>query len=189
MGKPFEVLWEAMEARRRQFEAGEVPPAYRLENRCQEGRRDRGCPDVEALCGWVDGELRRNSLRRWLTVWQHVRLHGCRACQGQIAMIAAVVHPAGEVQPPDQRRLGWPGHALKPTRPSLFPPQAPLAWVSGTLVVAVGLSFWLLSQYSVRDMAGYQLEFPPTRGESERPQPSSEHTTDAQAVRTIIWGD
>lgn len=75
-GKPFEVLWEAMEARRRQIEAGEVPLAYRLEHRCQEERRDRGCPDVEALCGWVDGELRRNSLRRWLTVWQHVRLHG-----------------------------------------------------------------------------------------------------------------
>ena len=109
-------------------------------------------------------------------------------------MIAAVAHPAGEVQPPDQRRLGWPGHTLKPTLSSLFPAQAPLAWVSGTLVVAVGLSFWLLSQHGVRDMADYQLEFPPMRGESERPQSSSEHvtddhTTDDQAVRTIIWGD
>ncbi|MGH8071067.1 MAG: hypothetical protein ACRERE_38710 [Candidatus Entotheonellia bacterium] len=189
MRKPFEVLWEAMEARRRQLEVGEVPPAYRLDHLRQEGRRDRGCPDVEALCGWVDGELRRNSLRRWLTVWRHVRLHGCRACQGEIAMIAAVAYPSGEVQPPDQRWSPWPWHALKRTLSSLFPSQVPLAWVSGALVVVVGLSLWLLSQHAMRNMDGYRVEFPSTKGESERPQPSSEHTTDGQAVRTIIWGD
>jgi hypothetical protein len=189
MGKPFEVLWEAMEARRRQLEAGEVPPAYRLEHRRQEERRTRGCPDVEALCGWTDGELRRNSLRRWLTVWWHVRLHGCRACHGEITMIAAVAHPAGEAQPPDQRRATWHGHALKHTLSSLFPSQAPLAWVSGALAVAVGLSFWLLSQHGVTDMARYRSESPPIERGREPPQPSSERATDGQAVRTIIWGD
>jgi hypothetical protein len=189
MGKPFEVLWETMESRRRQVEAGEVPPAYRLEHLRQEGRRDRGCPDVEALCGWVDGELRRNSVRRWLAVWRHVRLHGCRACQGEIAMIAAVARPAGEVRPPDQRRPTWPEHALKRTLSSLFPSQAPLAWVSGALAVAVGLSFWLLSQHGVRDMAGYRWESPPIETGLERPQPSSERATNGHAVRTVIWGD
>lgn len=189
MRKPFEALWEAMEARRRQLEAREVPPAYRLDHLRQEGRRDRGCPDVEALCGWVDGKLRRNSLRRWLTVWRHVRLEGCRACQGEIAMIAAVAHPAGEVQPPDQRWSPWPGHALKRTLSSLFPLQVPLAWVGGALVVMVGLSLWLLSQHGMKDMAGYRLEFPPTETARERPQPSSERAIDDQAVRTIIWGD
>jgi hypothetical protein len=161
MRKPFEVLLEAMESRRRQLEAGEVPPVYRLEHRRQGERRARGCPDVEALCGWVDGELRRNSLRRWLIVWRHVRLHDCLACQGEIAMIAAVAHPAGEVQPPDQRRAAWSGHALQRTLSSCFPSQVPLAWMSGALVVAVGLSFWLLSQHGVTDMARYRFESPP----------------------------
>ena len=104
-------------------------------------------------------------------------------------MIAAVAHPTGEVQPPDQRRAAWPGHALKRTLSSLFPSQVPLAWVSGALVVAVGLSFWLLSQHGVGNMAGYRWEFPPVEKARERPQPSSEDATDGHAVRTIIWGD
>jgi hypothetical protein len=185
MRKPFEVLLEAMESRRRQLEAGEVPPAYRLEHRRQGERRARGCPNVEALCGWVDGELRRNSLRRWLNVWQHVWLHDCRACLGEIAMIAAVAHPAGEVQPSDQRRAAWPGHALKRILSSRFPPHVPLAWISGALVVAVGLSFWLLSQHGVTHMAGYRFESPPIERGIERPEPSSERATDGHAVRTI----
>ena len=189
MRKPFDALWEAMEARRWQLEAGEVPPAYRLDHLRQEGRRDRGCPDVEALCGWVDGELLRNSLRRWLAVWRHMRLRGCRACQGEIVMIGAVAHRAGEVRPPHQRWSPWPAHALKRTPSSLFPSQAPMAWVSGALVVAVGLSLWLLSQHAARNMDGYRVKFPSTKGESERPQPSSERATDGQAARTIIWGD
>jgi hypothetical protein len=174
---------------RRQLEAGDVPPAYRLEHRRQEERRARGCPGVEALCGWTDGELRRNSLRHRLTVWRHVRLHGCRACQVEIAMIVGVAHPAGEVQLPDQRRAAWPGHAPKRPLPPRFPSQAPLAWVSGALVVAVGLSFWLLSQHGVTDMARYRSESPPIERGRERPQPSSERATDDQAARTIIWGD
>jgi hypothetical protein len=103
--------------------------------------------------------------------------------------LTAVAHPAGEVQPSDQRWSAWPGHALKRPLSSLFSSQVPLAWVSGALVVAVGLSFWLLSQHGVRDMAAYRLEFPPMEKGRDRPQPASEHATDGQAVRTIIWGD
>ena len=88
-------------------------------------------------------------------------------------MIAAVAHPAGEVQPPDQRWSAWPGHALKRPLSSLFSSQVPLAWVSGALVVAVGLSFWLLSQHGVRDMAGHRLESPSMEKGRERPQPSA----------------
>jgi hypothetical protein len=189
MHKPFEVLWEAMETRRRQLEAGAVPPAYHPEHLRQEQRQARGCPDVEALCGWVDGQLRRNSRRRWLAVWRHVRLQRCRACREETAMMVADAYLAGEMQPPHQRRSAWLGHARKRILSSLLPVHVPMAWVSGTLVVAVGLSLWLISQHGMRDMEGYRVTFPPMEERSERPQPSSEPTTNGQAGRPIIWGD
>jgi hypothetical protein len=106
MRKPFDALWKVMEARRRQVEAGEVPPAYRSEQTRQARRRAAGCPDEEALCGWVDGQLRRNGLRRWLTVWRHVQVRRCRACQAEIAALVAAM-------PSNQRRLAWLRSSLK----------------------------------------------------------------------------
>jgi hypothetical protein len=173
MRKPFEDLWEVMETRRQPLEVGDVPSIYHPEHLRQSARRARGCPDTEALCGWVDGQLRRRNLRRWLTVWHHIRLHGCRECQKEVAMIATVVRPTGEARSSDQQWSRGREHAPKRRVSSSVPVKGPLAWVSGVSVVAVALSFWLLSQHVGK----------------ERPQPPSEQALSSQAVGPIIWGD
>jgi hypothetical protein len=173
MRKPFEDLWEVMEARRQQLEVGDVPPIYRPEHLRQSAQRARGCPDMEALCGWLDGQLRRRHLRRWLTIWRHVRLHGCRECQQEVAMIAAVVRPTREARSSDQQWSGGRERASKRSISSSVPVKGPLAWVSGVSVVAVGLSLWLFSQHMGK----------------EPPQQLSEQARSSQAAGPIIWGD
>jgi hypothetical protein len=96
MAKPFHEAWEAMEARRRQVDAGELPPAFRFEHTQRADRQARGCPDEEALCGWVDGQLCRSNLRRWLRVWLHLRIRRCRNCLAETATLDRVVFPAAE---------------------------------------------------------------------------------------------
>ena len=102
MRRSFDELWQAMEARRQQVEAGAVPPAHGFDETRQARRQSHGCPDEEILCGWVDGELQRNSLRRWLMVWQHVQIRRCRECQAEIVALDAV-------RPPIRPRLARPG--------------------------------------------------------------------------------
>lgn len=182
MRKSFDALWEAMEVRRRQVEAGEVPPAYRSERTRRVRRRAKGCADEEALCGWVDGQLRRNNLRRWFAVWQHVQVRRCRECQAEIVALAATMRPA-------QPRLAWPASALKRFMEPSLPAKKPLAWASSALVIVVGLSLWSLGTHDVfqrvEDRSGPPLieeikPFPPV---------DSGQTFDAQTENTTIWGD
>jgi hypothetical protein len=106
MAKPFHEAWEAMEARRRQVDAGELPPAIRFEHAHWAGRRAEGCPDDEVLCGWVDGQLRRSNLRRWLRVWVHMRIRRCRTCRAEIAALARAMPPAAEAEGHDRTSRG-----------------------------------------------------------------------------------
>ena len=87
MAKPFHELWKAMEEWRRGDEAGEVSPPHRFQRRYGVGRRRRGCPDEESLCGWTDGWLFRSNPRHWLRVWLHVRVRRCRSCLAEITAL------------------------------------------------------------------------------------------------------
>jgi hypothetical protein len=106
MAKPFHEAWEAMEARRRQVDAGEVPPAFRCEHAHGADRRSEGCPDEEALCGWVDGQLCRSNLRRWLRVWLHIRIRCCRNCLADIEALAHAMPPAAKAESHDRTSRG-----------------------------------------------------------------------------------
>lgn len=188
MQKSFESLWDAMETRRQQIKAG-AEPADPSEDLRREQRRARSCPDGEALCGWVDGQLRRTNWRRWLSVWRHVWLQSCPVCQEEIAMLAEGAGLSDRGQRSHQRRSAWLGAKLARARASLLPAPGPLAWVSGAAVVAVGLSIWLFSQQGMKDIDGYRMAFPRIEEARDRPQPSSKPTTDSHAARPIIWGD
>src|SRR5919106_2226203 len=143
MRKPFAELFEIMEARRHQVEAGEVPPVSRFEPGRQMGRWARGCPDAETLCGWVDGHLRRKSPRRWLAVWQHVHVWHCRACQEEIETLAQAMCHSSEVKFHEPLRLVRLGLALRRLMGS-WRLKSPLAWASCGLVIVVTLSLWSL---------------------------------------------
>jgi hypothetical protein len=191
MRKPFAELFEIMEARRHQVEVGEVPPMSRFEPGRQMERRARDCPDAETLCGWVDGQLRRKSPRRWLAVWQHVRIRHCRACQEEIGTLAHAIRPGNEVQPHEPLRLVELGPALRRLL-GAWQLKTPLAWASCGLVVAVTLSLWSLGKQKPLEIVGEPLE--PALMEEMR-DPSwvhSESTTSSvaeQAENTTIWGD
>jgi hypothetical protein len=182
MRPSFDALWEVMEARRRQVEAGEVPPASRFEQTRQAWRRARGCPDEEALCGWADGQLRRHSLRRWLTVWRHVRIRRCRECQAEIAALAAAIRP-------DPPWRVWLGSTLKGSVPPLPLTKRPLAWASSALVIAVVLSLSSIGTHDfflrVRDRSAPPL----TEDTGTLPPVDIGNTLDDQTEDTPIWGD
>jgi hypothetical protein len=182
MRKPFDALWEVMEVRRRQVEAGEVPPAYRFERTRQVRRRAKGCPDEEALCGWVDGQLRRNSLRRWFTVWQHVQIRRCRECQAEIVAIAATIRPA-------QPQLARPASVLKCFMAPSPLAKKPLAWASSALVVIVGLSLWSLGTHDVFQRVEDRSGPPLIEDMKTFPPVDSGQTFDDQTENTTIWGD
>jgi hypothetical protein len=182
MRQSFDALWEVMEARRRQMEDWEVPSAYRFEQTRQARRWARGCPDEEALCGWVDGQLRRHSLRRWLTVWRHVRIRRCRECQAEIVALAAAVRP-------DQPWRAWLGSTLKGSLPPLLLTKRPLAWASSALAVALVLS---LSSIGTHDsfLRVRQRSTPPvTEDTGTLPPVDSGNPLDDQSGNTTIWGD
>jgi hypothetical protein len=182
MRQSFDALWEVMEARRRQVEAGEVPSAYRFEQTRQAWRQARGCPDEEALCGWVDGQLRRHSLRRWLTVWRHVRIRRCGECQAEIAALAAAIRP-------DQPWRVCLGSTLKGSMPPLLFTKRPLAWASSVLVIAVVLS---LSSIGIHDsFLGVRDRSTPllTDDTGTLPPVDIGNTLNDQTENTTIWGD
>jgi hypothetical protein len=182
MRKSFDVLWEVMEARRRQVEAGEVPPACRSEQTRQDRRRAKGCPDDEALCGWVDGQLRRNNLRRWITVWQHVQIRRCRECQAEIVAISAAM-PHAQLQP------AWLRSVLERfMAPSLLA-KTPLAWASSALVIVVGLSLWSLGTHDAFQRVEDRPGPPLIEDMKALPPVNSGRTLDVQTEPTTIWGD
>jgi hypothetical protein len=191
MRKPFAELFEIMEARRRQVEAGEVPPASRFEPGRQMGRWARGCPDAETLCGWVDGQLRRKSPQRWLAVWQHVHIRRCRACQEEIGTLAHAIRPSREVTPHEPFRPAGLGLALRRLR-GAWQLKSPLAWASCGLLVVVTLSLWSLDNQRPLEIVGEPLEPALMEETRELTWVHSESATSSvaeQAENTTIWGD
>ena len=191
MRKPFAELFEIMEARRHQVEAGEVPPTSRFEPGRQMGWWARGCPDAETLCGWVDSQLRRRSPRRWLAVWQHVHIWRCRACQGEIEALSRAIRPGSEGRPYESFRLAGLGLALWRLMAS-WRLKSPLAWASCGLVIVVTLSLWSLGSHKPLEIVGEPLE-PALMEEARDPAwGHSERTTSSaaeQVENTTVWGD
>ena len=181
MPKSFEMLWEAMEARRRQMGAGEVPPAYRFEQIRQVWRQSVGCPDGEALGGWLEGGLWRVSLRRWLMVWQHIRIQRCRECQGDVLALA-VARPA--------RRLGLTrlGPVLTRVKMPLHRVKTPLVWGSYILVVMIGLSLGPFDMSNTPRLGEDRAEAPVLEESIPQWTDTGEYSLDAQ-TEPIIWTD
>jgi hypothetical protein len=182
MHKSFDALWQVMEARRRQVEAGEVSPVYRFEQTRQARRRIRSCPDEEALCGWVDGQLRRHSLGRWLMVWRHVQIRRCRECQTEIAGLAATMRP-------DQVGLASRGFVPKRVMTPLLLVRTPLAWASSAVVIVVGLSLWSLGTHDSFLTIGDRPTPSLTDNTGTLPPVDIGSTLDDQTENTAIWGD
>lgn len=180
MRKSFDELWEAMEARRQQVGAGEVAPTHRFEQTRQDRRQRQGCPDEEALCGWVDGELRRHSLRRWLMVWQHVQIGRCRACQAEVAAL-------GEASPPARPQWPWLASAVKCVIVPFRIAKTPLAWASPMVLIVIGLSLW---SFGTQDTfrVGVERSGAPAMEETGTPPGGDEAGLEAPA-EPIIWGD
>ena len=103
MAKPFHALWKAMEDWRRHVEAGGHSAPCRAEPVYRPERRLTGCPDEEALCGWVDGQLCRSNPRRWLRVWLHVRIRRCRRCLAESMALQRAITSGTEGEDPDGR--------------------------------------------------------------------------------------
>jgi hypothetical protein len=174
MRKSFDGLWEAMEARRRQVGAGEVPPAHRLEEIRQAQRQSDGCPDGESLGGWVEGKLRRINTRRWMHVWRHVHLRRCRECRAEIAALAGgrpPVRPRLVTLVPLLHGVRLPSHRVKNR----------LVWGSSLLVVMIALFQWSSDVHDTLPMGNDRLE-PPLLVDT-RPERigDSGHIGDAQA--------
>ena len=191
MRKPFAELFEIMEARRRQVEVGEVPPSPRLGPSRRVGRRARGCPDAETLCGWVDGRLFRKSPQRWLATWRHIHIRRCRACQEEIEALAPAMGPGAEGKPRELFRLVGFGPTLRRLTGS-WRLKSPLAWASCGLVIVVTLSLWSLGNRKPIEIVGEPLEpalmeerRDPTWGRSE----SATSGVAEQPENTTIWGD
>jgi hypothetical protein len=180
-----------MEARRHQVESEEVPPTYRFVSSGQARLRATGCPDAETLCGWVDGQLRRKSPRRWLAVWQHVYIWRCRACPEEIETLAHAMRPSSEVKPHEPFRLVGLGLVLRRLM-GAWRVKSPLAWASCGLVIVVTLSLWSLGSQKPLEIVGEPLE--PALIENMR-DPTWVHSESAtsniaeQAENTTIWGD
>jgi hypothetical protein len=181
MRKSFDGLWEAMEARRRQVAAGEPPPAYRRAVIRHAQRQSQGCPDGETLGGWVEGKLRRISMRRWLIVWRHVHIRRCRECQAEIAALAvgrsAVRLRLAEFAPPPN--VG---------RPPFRRAKTPLVWGCSVLAVMIGLSQWSGDIHDTPPVASDRLEAPWRDDTNLVRAGDSEYSGDAQ-TEPFIWDD
>jgi hypothetical protein len=178
MRQSFNELWEAMEARRQQTEVGEGQPALGLEG-TRPGQR-RGCLDEEALSGWVDGELRRHSLRRWLLVWRHVRIERCRACLAEVEGLADAKSSA-------RPRLSWLVSVVTCMMRPLQMRKASLAWASSMLMIVVGLSLWSFGSHGTFQVGVKRPTAPPIE-ETKIPPAGEEPSPEAQPEH-IIWGD
>jgi hypothetical protein len=181
MPKSFVMLWEAMEARRRQMGAGEVPPAYRFEQIRRAWRQSVGCPDGEALGGWLEGGLWRVSLRRWLMVWQHICIRRCRECHGDLLALA-VTTPA--------RCLGWTRLWLVLTRLTipLHRVKTPMVWGSSILVVMIGLSLWSFDMSSIPCLSEDRAEAPVVEESIPQWTDTGDYNLDAR-TEPIVWAD
>jgi hypothetical protein len=190
MRKPFAELFEIMEDRRRQ--RGEVRPGLRTKHSRRAGRRVRGCPDTETLCGWVDGHLRRKNLGRWLAVWQHVHIWRCRTCQAEIATLADALCSTGEARLLEPFWLvGVPGLTMKRLMAS-WPLKAPLAWASWGVVIVAAVSLWSLGTHKPLETVGERSEPALTeemRSASQAHSAESIGGIDTPAENMTIWGD
>jgi hypothetical protein len=191
MHKPFTELFDIMEARRRQAEAGEASPTFLSERTGQAGRHTSGCPDAETLCGWVDGYLRQKSLRRWLAVWQHVHIWRCRACQQEIETLTHMLGPSSEVWSHDPFRPAGYSLTSGPRLASLRL-RPPLAWASCGLVVVAVLSLWSFGNRQPLESGGRPLE-PVLIEEMHHPSGVYHDTSPSRIAEqpedTTIWGD
>jgi hypothetical protein len=188
MRKSFEGLWEAMEARRREVAAGEMPLACRMEEIRQAQRQRRGCPDGESLGGWAEGKLQRISMRRWMSVWRHVHLRRCRECQAEIAALAigrpAVSLRLAELAPPPNGG-----------RPAFRRAKTPLLWGSSVIAVMIGLSQWSTDIHDTLPVGSGQLEAPWRDDTHPEPAGNGEYSGDAQTepniaqTEPLIWDD
>jgi hypothetical protein len=180
MRKSFDELWAAMEARRQQVGAGQGSPAC-LPEQTWRARR-RGCPDEEGLCGWVDGELRRRTLRRWLKVWQHVEIRRCRACRAEVEALA-------EANLPAQVQWSWLTSAVKRVVEPSHAGKTSLAWASPMLLIAVGLLLWSFGPrtHGTR-LVGVERSWAPVMEEAKTPSVGDEPNLEAPP-EPVIWGD
>lgn len=76
----FTELFEVLERQRRRLEAGAIPEVVLDDLASRTVRRRRGCPDEQALYGFVAGYLGKRSRWLWLKVWWHVHVRRCRSC-------------------------------------------------------------------------------------------------------------
>ena len=181
MRKSFDGLWEAMEARRRQVDAGELTAAHRLEQIRQAQGQSEGCPDGEALGGWFEGKLRRMSMRRWFMVWRHVHIRRCRECQAEIAALAvgrSTVRPRMAALTPLWNGGRSPIHRAK----------TPLVWGSSVLVVMIGLSQWSFNIRHTLPVADDRSEAPLRDDTGPERTSDSEYSGDAQ-TEPASWDD
>jgi hypothetical protein len=194
MRRLFAEVWESLEARRRQVESGEVSPPGCVERIGQEGRRASGCPTEEALCGWVDGWLRRKHPRRWLQVWRHIQLQGCPACRQNVATLQALLRPSRQ---PHARARTWraqQGSAPMRSHTSWLRATTPLAWASWALVAVLGLALWSIVERdttpSLRARAQEVLIGERRQVSLPRaPLPRIKLITNDPAGNLLLWGD
>lgn len=88
MRQSFNELFRALEKRRKQLNES-LSHEHVLHRLRQDLRLEMGCPDDETLCGFIDGEIKREDPHRWKEVRLHVR--DCRYCQGYVIGFAPVV--------------------------------------------------------------------------------------------------
>jgi hypothetical protein len=194
MRRPFSELLRAMEQRRREVEEGQVPVMYAPELSWRAGRRPSGCPDEEALCGWVDGKLRGQNLRRWLEVWCHVHIRRCQYCQGELKRLTAVIRPEGNGVSIEQLRPVWRGRALTCLSSSWTAAKTKLrtpylAWASGALVVMISVSLWSVHVHDAFEGVEGPLDLRVTEDLQTLPWMEMGNPSHATDHNTAIWGD
>jgi hypothetical protein len=194
MRRPFAELWESLEARRRQVEAGEVSPSGHVERSAQEGWRASCCPDEEVLCGWVDGRLLRKHPRRWLQAWWHIQLQGCPSCRQNVATLRALPYPSHQPHARVQDRAAWRGLALVRRPVSRLPGTVPLAWAGLALVAVLGLALWSIGEHQTTYSFRAGAPDAPIREIQQAPHPQAplpriKPITDDSAGNLLLWGD
>ena len=82
MPRTFHEILPALEARLERAKQGALPIGHAMELRRREERHVMGCPNDEEICGYVDGNLRVCSAKRWAAVRWHVQR--CPYCQDDV---------------------------------------------------------------------------------------------------------
>lgn len=125
MPKTFQEILPALEERLEQSKQGALPIGHAMELRRREKRQAMGCPSDEEICGFVDGELRGYSTKRWAEVQWHVRQ--CEPCRDDVEGLCEAL----ELDPRDV------GAVHKPIKQRLSRFVIPLAAIAAVLVLAV----------------------------------------------------